>query len=100
MAQRAIVSTADSPVIKEIVDEIHSGIGQVVIQDEGEDVAIVLPLARVGHGHGRRIEFKPTPEQIDALRSAFGGWKGLIDTDELKAQIKAARGSNRPTYKL
>ncbi|MGH2531674.1 MAG: hypothetical protein ACRDJW_05150 [Thermomicrobiales bacterium] len=100
MTQRATVSTADSPIIKEIVDEIHSGLGQVVIQDEGEDVAIVLPLARVERGRGRRIDFKPTPEQIERAMSAAGGWHGLIDADELKAQIKAARGSNRPTYKL
>jgi hypothetical protein len=41
-------------------------------------------------------EDKPSPEQIDKLLSTFGALKGLIDPDELKAQIRDARGSNRP----
>lgn len=96
MAQRATVDVEDSPELRYIVSGVRETQVPVIVREAGEDVAIVLPLS----GGRRRIDHRPTQEQMEALRSAFGGWKGLVDPDELKAQIKAARGSNRPTYNL
>lgn len=34
----------------------------------------------------------PTQVQLDRAMSAAGGWKGLVDADELKPNIYASRG--------
>ncbi|MGH2558571.1 MAG: hypothetical protein ACRDJH_05860 [Thermomicrobiales bacterium] len=96
MAQRATIDATNIPALRSVADEVRKSQEPIVLQTDGEDVAIVLPLDT----SEPRSDFKPTPEQIAAIRSAFGAWKGLVDADELKARIKASRGSNRPIYKL
>ncbi len=53
--------------------------------------------------HRRRFEvvpqvdiksWRPTPEQIARFNAAAGGWKGLIDGEALKRQIRESRGQS------
>ena len=52
-------------------------------------------------GHHRRFEvvpridiesWHPTSEQVARFKSAAGGWKGLVDGEILKTQIRESRG--------
>lgn len=67
----------------------------VVVSLDGEEVVL-----------GPRSSWpdRRTPEQRaaddDAFRSAAGGWKGLIDPDEFKKQVREGRSSNRPAIDL
>lgn len=56
---------------------------------EGEEVKVLITERPTGKG------------MIEALRASAGGWKGLIDTEELKRNIHADRLiSTRPEPKL
>ena len=56
---------------------------------EGEEVRVIIPDQPKGKG------------MIEALRASAGGWKGLIDAEELKRNIYADRLiSTRPEPKL
>ena len=56
---------------------------------EGEEVTVIIPERSTGTG------------MIEALRASAGGWKGLIDAEELKRNIYADRLiSTRPEPKL
>jgi predicted DNA-binding antitoxin AbrB/MazE fold protein len=56
---------------------------------EGEEVRVIIDDRPTGKG------------MIEALRASAGGWKGLIDAEELKRNIYADRLiSTRPEPKL
>ena len=56
---------------------------------EGEEVRVIIAERPQGKG------------MIEALRASVGGWKGLIDAEELKRNIYADRlVSTRPVPKL
>ncbi len=56
---------------------------------EGEEVRVIIADKPTGTG------------MIEALRASAGGWKGLIDAEELKRNIYADRLiSTRPEPKL
>ena len=56
---------------------------------EGEEVSVIIAERPQGKG------------MIEALRASAGGWKGLIDAEELKRNIYADRLiSTRPEPKL
>jgi predicted DNA-binding antitoxin AbrB/MazE fold protein len=56
---------------------------------EGEEVRVIIPERPTGKG------------MVEALRASAGGWKGLIEAEELKRNIYADRLiSTRPEPKL
>ena len=56
---------------------------------EGEEVRVIIAERPKGRG------------MIEALRASAGGWKGLVDAEELKRNIYADRLiSTRPEPKL
>jgi len=46
----------------------------------------------------------PRPEDVarsrEAILSSAGGWKGLVDGEELKERLRSERGSDRPPAQL
>ncbi len=58
--------------------------------EEGKELIITISEAPAG-----------AEKTLEALRNSFGGWKGLIDAEELKKSIYADRLINtRPAPKL
>ena len=49
-------------------------------------------------GGGKRSLEPPTEAQIATVMSTAGGWDELVDTERLKVDLKAARGSRRPDF--
>ena len=96
MSQQASIDVATSPELRRIVEEIRSSRESIVLRLEDEDVAVLLPLPTPTRSPRRVL----TQAEIDAVMSAAGSWKGLVDIDRLKAEWKAARGSNRPPIEL
>ncbi len=57
--------------------------------EEGDEVRVIIPERAEGKG------------MLEALRATAGGWKDLVDGEELKRKIYADRLiSNRPEPKL
>jgi hypothetical protein len=96
MVQRATIDATDIPELRRIAEEVRDTGEPVVIRSGDEDLAVVTPIASA---RGLK-DWRPTPEQIEATMSAAGSWKGLIDVDKFKAEMKAARGSKRPPVEL
>jgi hypothetical protein len=91
VAQRTTIDITNIPELRHVAGEARETGKPIVLQVDGEDMAIVQPLGRPQSD----LDFKPTEEQIRITVSTFGRLKGLIDPDELKAQIREARGSDR-----
>lgn len=97
MAERhKSIDISDVPEILRLAEEVRRAGEPRVLQKDGEDLAMVVPLRRP---RKRRMK-KPTPEDIEAFRSAAGGWAD-IDTDKLIENIyESRRISTRPPVKL
>ncbi len=67
-----------------------------VLREHGAEIAVLSPVSPTRRSQGK----KPGPEVVAAALAAAGGWKDLVDTERLKAEIKAARGSRRPPVRL
>lgn len=57
---------------------------------------VIKPLERLDIPEGREItvtiiELPAPAETIDGLKASAGGWKGLIDAEELKKNVYADR---------
>lgn len=68
----------------------------VVENDKGESV-ILRPLESPLETSAPLARF--TEDDYNAFRAAFGGWSD-VDTEALKAKIKASRQSSRPPVTL
>ena len=67
------------------------------LEEGGEVVAFLVPP----RPRRRRPHVAPpTPAQRKALLSSIGSWKGLLDAEQFKREIKAARSSKRPSVEL
>ena len=69
----------------------------MVEKDDGAR-AVLQPVAP--RKAARRRRGKTATARYEAFRSAFGGWKDLVDGEALKEQLAAARGSDRPRVAL
>jgi hypothetical protein len=67
-----------------------------VLREEGTDVAVLAPV-RAPRRPKRKVL---TPAQIEAVLATAGAWKGLVDVEQFKRDIKAARGDHRPPVEL
>ena len=67
----------------------------VVVSLDGDEVV----LGPISSWRDRRTP-QQRAEDDAASRSAAGGWKGLIDPDEFKRQVREGRSSNRPALDL
>lgn len=67
---------------------------------------VIEPLEKIDIADGKEItvtimELPTAPGKIDVLKATAGGWKDLIDAEELKENIYADRLiSSRPEVKL
>src|SRR5690348_2323050 len=90
------IDISNAPEILRLAEEVRRAGEPRVLQKDGEDLAMVVPLPRPKK---RRLR-KPTPDGIEAFRSAAGAWAD-IDTDKLIENIyESRRISTRPRIEL
>ncbi|HEV2108089.1 MAG TPA: hypothetical protein VGR16_07485 [Thermomicrobiales bacterium] len=96
------VNVAGAVDLKALAEEVHATGESRILELDGEKLAVLAPLPaddeQVVYDEGS--DWEVTDEDRKATLSAFGGWVGLVDAEELKARIKAARGSHHPPVKL
>jgi len=93
------LDVSDSDDLRRVVEAARASGQPLVLRVGNDNVAILTPLID-GDRAGRSSRRAKTPADRGAFRSAFGGWKGLVDGEELKRQAFASRGSNRPLVEL
>lgn len=89
MAQATtVIDVGTSPDLRRLVQEIRAGGEPIVLWENGEEVAVVLPANRV-------VDTPARPALSDAEHRAFlataGGWEGLIDVDEVLQDVHESR---------
>ncbi len=91
-----IIDISDDRELRRLAEEVQRTGHPRLLRVENEDVAMLVPM-RVAH---ESAEPDYSQEDFEAFLSAAGGWKGLIDGEALKRQIRESRGSNRPLVEL
>jgi hypothetical protein len=83
--------------VTRVLDRVVRDRETVVVERGGSDVAVIRPAA-AGRRRGRR---PPTRADLEAFLATAGGWRELVDTEQLKADIAASRRlSSRPPVAL
>jgi hypothetical protein len=91
------VDISDAPELVRLAEEVRTSCEPRVLQRNGEDLAIITPLA---HAPWRRRTRVKTAANLEAFRSSAGSWKD-VDTDRLIADLYASRErSTRPPVEL
>jgi hypothetical protein len=86
------IDVTDLPDLRRIAEEVRDTGRPCLLRIGDEEVAIVTPI-----GEATERRRRPTAEEEAASRASFGGWRGLVDGEQLKRDLAEARGSNRPT---
>lgn len=87
-AERKVIDVDESPDLIRLVDQISETTNGIVLHRKGRAVAEITPLP--ARPRGRRRKMDPV-ETARILHETAGSWKGLVDPDELIADIYAAR---------
>jgi len=98
MAEHAkSLDISDIPELLRLAEEVRATNEPRMLTRDNEDLAVVMP---VGTRPAKRHRKTPSEEDLEAFRSAAGGWKD-IDTDTLVQNIyESRRISIRPRIDL
>ena len=92
------IDISSVPDLVRIAEEVRTTGRPRILRRNGEDMAMVIPIA---HGRKRRAKRARTEADYEAFLSAAGGWKGLVDADKLLADIYESRElSTKPPIEL
>ncbi|MGI8477889.1 MAG: hypothetical protein ACR2OO_16190 [Thermomicrobiales bacterium] len=83
------IAVDDDSDLARIVKEVNRSRTPVVVRASNGQAARVVPI----RGTSKPPRRPPTQEERDDFFAAFGSW-AEVDTEQLKADIKAARGSS------
>ncbi len=100
MAEHAkSIDISDMPELLRLAEEVRASNQPRMLTCGHEQLAVVMP---VGTRTGKRHRGKtPTEEDLEAFRSAAGGWRGVVDVDKLVKDIyESRRISTRPPVEL
>lgn len=87
-----VIDITNIPELRRIVEEARATGAAGVLRIDDEDVAVLTPI-----GTDDRVERHGDDAEAEAaFLSSFGGWAGLVDSEQLKRDLKEARGSDRP----
>ncbi|MDQ3701611.1 MAG: hypothetical protein M3442_11930 [Chloroflexota bacterium] len=85
----------NSPDLARLAEEVSVSKTPRYLEKDGKALVKVTPIA------SRHRPKRPASQDAELVfRTAAGSWEGLVDPERLKAQLKAARGSDRPPVEL
>ncbi len=91
------IDITNVPELLRIVEEIRQSEEPRLLRRDSEDLAILTPVKSLPKRAPKRTKSKA---DYEAFRSAFGGWKRIVDADALKKDLASSRGSDRPPVSL
>jgi hypothetical protein len=92
-----VIDVSTNSELQKLAESVQRSHEPLVLRVGDEDLAILMPI------DGRRTRHirKPSQEDLDAFLSSAGGWRDIVDTDQLKADIaESRRRSIRPHVEL
>jgi hypothetical protein len=90
------IDVSQIPELLRIAEEVGSSGEARILRRDDEDLAVVLPMARVPR---RRSRGTKTKDDMQAFRASAGSWSD-VDTDKLVADIYESRSSSRTPVNL
>lgn len=90
------IDVTDLPELRRVAEDVRETQEPLLLRTGNDDVAILVPI-EVSERSDERVR---TQADHEAFLSAFGGWKGIVETEKLKAGIRAGRSSDRPPVEL
>lgn len=95
------IDISNNPDLLRIAEEVRRRNTSTVLRNGNEDVAVMTPVAGGAKRTTGRSPIKKKSAAMAIFLSSAGGWKDLVDTDKLKADIyKSRRLSTRPRPEL
>ena len=89
------------PEVERLAEAVRKTRTPFVLRRGNEVVATIVPEAAVRATlPARKRRARDIEADLAAIRASAGSWKGLVDAEQLKKDIKAARGSDRPDVEL
>lgn len=91
------IDITNLPDLRKIAEEVEATNIPRVLKRENKTVAVIMPAPRATAEKKRG----KTQADYEAFLSAAGGWKDLVDTEQLKKDIYESRKiSTRPLLEL
>jgi hypothetical protein len=91
------IDISNVPDLLRLVEEVRTTRRPHILRKNSEDLAVLMPVTPARH-RNKRVR---TKADYEAFRAAAGGWKGLVDTDKLIADIyESRRISTKPPVEL
>lgn len=97
--RRGIKTTdiSNVPELLRLAEEVQRTEEPRLLRRHNEDLAILGPAKPAAARKGKKAA---TEADYKAFRSAFGGWKGIVDAKALESDLASERGSDRPPVRL
>ncbi len=92
------IDISTMPDLARLADEVARTRRPRVLHRNNKAVAVLMPARRTPR-RGKKGKTL-TQAQREAVLSTFGAWKGHIDAEQLKREIKEARSDHRPPVNL
>jgi hypothetical protein len=101
-AERETIDISNNPDLLRLAEDVRRRNASTVLRNGDEAVAVMMPVADSAKRKAPRAPFKQKSQaDIDAFLDSAGGWKDLVDTEQLKRDIAESRArSSRPPLKL
>jgi len=96
------IDISNNPDLLRLAEDVRRRNASAVLRNGDEAVAVMMPVTDTATRKVTRSPFKKKSQaDIDAFLAAAGGWKDLVDTEQLKRDITESRArSGRPPIKL
>lgn len=92
------VDITHMPDLARLTDEVRATNRPLALQRNHEIVAVIIPAKQATRS---RQTTKPSEAALQAFLSSAGSWKGIVDTEQLKRNIReSSRLPSRPPAKL
>jgi hypothetical protein len=91
------IDVTDTPDLLRLAEEVRRSGQPRLLRRNGEDLAVLSPVAPPGKRRGKR---KRTEADREAFLSSAGGWVGLVDVDQFLEDLDESRRLTRPPVEL
>ena len=95
------IDVSNNPDLLRIAEAVRRRNTSAVLRNGDEAIAVVMPVGGSTRKAKRSPFKKRSQADIDAFLASAGGWKDLVDTEQLKRDIAESRArSGRPPIEL
>jgi hypothetical protein len=97
--EAAPLDVSTIPELARLAEEVARTGRARLLRQHDTDLAILAPVAPRRRSRTGRTAQRTKPD-TEAVMALAGAWQGEVDTEQLKRDLDAARGDNRPPVVL